>query len=287
MYNKSYKNSDGRDKPERKKKKGWGSTFFLILLPILIAGCCLFSYWLMISLYEWAATGVVGAFVLTAVFCMLYGGPRQGLAMFALLFVVCAAITAVIWLLESPEYRAGFKAYYDEDYATAIENFNIVIKDGTGDSDVYVKRCKSLRRVGRATDALADCNQAIKLGHLPKDESYGTRGRVFADLGRLEKAVKDFTVAFKASPNVYDLFERGRVFILLKRYDLALKDFRQALSIDKDYKRAYWGIGNALYKQGKREDALKAYEQYEKSGEKINNGLKARINSLREEMGYQ
>ena len=279
--------SNGTGKPGRKKKKGWEVIPSWIVFPLLIVGCCWFSYWLMKALYVWAGAGVIGAFVLTAVFCMIYGGPRQGLASFALLFVVCAAITAVIWFFESPEYKAGFKAYYDEDYATAIENFNIVIQDGTDDSDVYVKRCKSLRRMGRAADALADCNMAIKLDHFPKDESYGARGRVFADLGRTEEAIKDFSVAIREDRNVYDLFERGRMYLRLKRHRHALKDFKQVLSLDRAYTRAYWGMGNAFYMQGKREEALKAYAQYEKSGAKITKGLRARINTLREEMRDQ
>ena len=106
-------------------------------------------------------------------------------------------------------------------------------------------------------------------------------------IGAKARAPGTFTVAVRERPNVYDLFERGRVYIKLKRYDLALKDFRQVLSMDNDYKSAYWGIGNAFYMQGKRKEALKAYERYEKSGEKITKGLRARIDALRIEMWDQ
>ncbi len=272
-----------KDKTKSTRKKGWEGILFWIFLIILIPVSLGGIYWIMTLLYGWAGLGGIGSFVLTAIFCIAFRGPKQGLVLFTLLFVVCTVIATVIWFRESPEFRAGFKAYYDKDYATAIENFNIVIKDGTDSSDVYVKRCKSLRRMGRAADALPDCNQAIKMGHLVKDESYGTRGRVYADLGKYEEAIKDFNVAVLENPNVYDLHERGRVYILLKRYDLALKNFRQVLALDNDYKSAYRGIGNALYKQGKRKEALKAYEQYEKSGKELTKRLKARIEALRQE----
>ncbi len=265
-------------------KKGGKGILFSTLLILLIPVGLGFIYWITMLLHDWAGYGGIGGFVLIAFLCVLYGGLKEGLARFALLFVICAVIATVIWFWESPEYRAGFKAYYDEDYVTAIDNFNIVIQNKTDSSDVFVKRCKSLRRMGRAADALPDCNQAIKMGHLVKDESYGTRGRVYADLGRYEEAIKDFNIALRENPNVYDLHERGRIYIKLKRYDLALRDFRRVLSLDGNHKSAYWGIGNALYKQGKRKEALKAYEQYEKSGEKLTKGLKARIEALRQEL---
>ena len=101
---------------------------------------------------------------------------------------------------------------------------------------------------------------------------------------RDEEPLPDLGVGAALREKAEDLHERGRMYIKLKSYDLAVKDFRQALSLDSDYKRAHWGMGNALFKQGKLKEALKAYVQYEKSGEKMAEGLRARIESLRREL---
>jgi len=278
-------NGNKPQKSLRNKKKGRKDIIHLISLLVIVGGSLWLVYWLMTQLYAWASWGGIGGFVLFAVFCMLYGGPKNGLTMFAILFVACTVIATVIWFLESPEYRAGVNAYDDGDYATAIENFNMVIKKEPDNAEVYVKRCIALRRIGRAADALADCNLAIKLNYPFKEESYSARGSVFADLGKFKKAVNDFSVAIRERPNAYDLLERGYLYNKLRRYKRALKDFNHALAFDEDFVWAYWGMGNSLYRLGKRKDALKAYERYEKSGKKMRKEMKARIKSLRKQLG--
>jgi tetratricopeptide (TPR) repeat protein len=270
---------------KRKKNKGWKDILFFVGILALIVASLWLVYWFMMQLYSWAALGGIGAFVLVAIFCMIFGGPKRGLAMFAILFVACTIITVVIWFLESPEYRAGMDAFDNGDYADAIANFNVVIEKEPDHAEVYVKRCDALRRIGRAADALRDCNRAIRLDYPFKEESYSVRGKVFAELGKFKKAVNDFSVAIQQAANPYDLLQRGYAYNNLGHYNRAIKDFKHALDLDDDFTYAYWGMGNALYRLGKRKAALKAYDKYEKSGKEMKKEMKARIESLRRQLG--
>ncbi|MHB2149830.1 tetratricopeptide repeat protein [Calditrichota bacterium LG25] len=62
---------------------------------------------------------------------------------------------------------------------------------------------------------------------------YNHRGMAYFVLGEYEKAIKDFTQAYKFdSQNLRALNNRGLAYRMLKKYDLALKDFGHSLEID-------------------------------------------------------
>lgn len=223
----------------------------------------------------------ISFFFLLGLFLVLKNGLGKGLAIFAAMLMVCMLIWAIFWFSESPEYRAGMKAYDKEDFTSAVEKFNVVLADDPKNSEVYLKRGQALWRLEKAAEALLDLNRAIKLDYVYKDESYAARGLVYADLGETQAAADDFSVAIKERPNPTDLSNRGIMYIRLKSYDKAVKDFRQALALDDDYLNAIWGMGDALYNQGKMQEALIQYERYINKGGKATAGLKARIQSIR------
>ncbi len=277
-------------KGSKKKKSTWETLLYaaFIVLSLGIAGWATWKIFGLLVAMNLPSTVAPGAFMIILALALIkFMGFGRGLAYFLIIGVVCTGIWAWVWFSESPEYRAGINAFDNEDFATAVKNLDIVIKNNPDHDEAYVKRCIALRRIGRSADALPDCNKAIKLGYIYEDESYRARAFVYEALGRPKEAVQDYTTALRARLNPYDLFNRGRMHRQLKQYDLAVRDFRKVLSLDKHFASAHWGLGNALYDQGNKKDALAAYEKYEKSGEKITKGLRARIDALHEEMWDQ
>jgi len=278
-------NRNKTSNPRRKINKGLIDIIAIAGMLVIAGGSIWLLYWLYTKLVSWVVLGGIGGFVMVALTCIVFGGFKEGLATFATIFLICVFIWGVIWFTESPEYRAGVNAYDEGDYATAIANFDLVIQKEPDHAEAYLKRCDALRHTGGATDALADCNRAIRLDYPFKEESYSIRGRVFTELGRFQEAIDDFSVASRVQPSAYDLVERGNLYNRLKRHKTALKDFNRALHLDKDYVWAYWGMGNALYSLNQRKAALTAYERYEKSGENMSKAMRARIDSLRKQFG--
>lgn len=254
-------------------------------LVFLIAGIILaFGFWLLwivlhkiFTFSESSTLAPAGFLFLLGFFLVLKNGLRKGLAIFGTMLVVLVIIWAIIWFSESPEYRAGMKAYDKEDFAAAVEKFNVVLEAEPKNSEVYLKRGQALWRLGNNEAALKDLNRAIALDYAFKDESYSARGLVHADLGNHRAAADDFSVALKENRNPYDLSNRGIMYLRLKQYAKAEKDFEKALSLDKNYSNALWGLGDALYEQGKLQEALKYYEKYIKKSSSVPAGLKAKI----------
>jgi len=226
----------------------------------------------------------VSFFFLLGLFLVLKNGLGKGLAILGTILAVCFVIWAVFWFTESPEYRAGMKAYDKEDFTTAVEKFSIVLADDPKNSEVYLKRGQALWRLGKTSEALLDLNRAIKLDYVYKDESYAARGLVYADLENPQAAADDFSVAIKELPSATDLCNRGIMYNRLKRFDLAIKDFKRALKLDDDYTNALWGMGDAFYHQGQWRNALIFYEKYVKSSDKMPEGLKSRIKVTRQKL---
>lgn len=271
--------------PRKKMNKGQKDILTIVCMVVITGGSIWLVYWFTTKLFSWIVLGGVGCFVMVVLANILEGGLKRVLATLATIFLICVVVWGVIWFMESPEYRAGVNAYDDGDYATAITNFDQVIQKEPDHAEVYLKRCDALKRTGSAAEALADCNRAIRLDYPFKEESYRIRGRVLTELGRFTEAVNDFSVAIQTQPSAYDLVKRGNLYNDLKRHKKALKDFNRALYLDKDNVWAYWGMGNALYSLNQRKAALAAYERYEKSGEKMNKAMRARVDSLRKQFG--
>jgi len=107
---------------------------------------------------------------------------------------------------------------------------------------------------------------------------------VFAALKNPKAAAQDFTTAIRERPSATDLCNRGIMYNRLKSYDLAVKDFKHALSLDKNHTNSFWGLGDAFYNQGKWQAALTYYRKYVKSGEKVSEGLKKRMETIQQKL---
>jgi tetratricopeptide (TPR) repeat protein len=90
--------------------------------------------------------------------------------------------------------QSGNEAYVDEKFDDAFDLYTAALaaNDGTAnESDVLLKRSQCQLKRGKAADALADAEAAIKL-HYFSDLAHLRAGIALFELGRLDDALKSF-----------------------------------------------------------------------------------------------
>lgn len=125
---------------------------------------------------------------------------------------------------------------YDEleKYDLALEDFkNAISIDGENDY-THMNIGITLTKYGAYEEALASLSRAIKFN--PQLwEAYANRGRVYSEIGKHKKALKDHN---KAIQNMVDeqakagvFYNRGNTYMFLDRYRDAINDFTNAIHL--------------------------------------------------------
>lgn len=120
-------------------------------------------------------------------------------------------------------------------------------------------------RFDRPTIQLKGCTKFIRSGTLDPAElsmAYTNRGVANAALGKLDKAIGDFSEAVKLSPgNALALYNRGNVQFDRKEMRLAIADYDLALAQDPEFTLAYYNRGIAYENLGERERCIADYRK--------------------------
>lgn len=135
--------------------------------------------------------------------------------------------------------RVGKNAIYFDDYVSAIDNFNNIIRVKPYLSEPYFFRGLAKLNLDDYEGAIQDFSQAIELN--PNYfHAYVYRGIAYQNLKRLEEALKDFEEAIAIEPgNAYVYANRGIAKAELGDLQEAEKDYSKALRIDDKLLPAY------------------------------------------------
>jgi tetratricopeptide (TPR) repeat protein len=189
---------------------------------------------------------------------------------------------------QAPEHRAA--ALRDFDEAIRLPESNTSVKAGD-----HVARATVLRRERRFDDALAACDEALKIapdfdvahrlrvmtlldlnrpdevirscdGALargkPWPDIYEVRGLARASRGNYAGAIDDYSHALLLRPGqARILSSRGLAYLVSDAPRLALRDFDEALRIDSSSAEAHSGRGLALVLLGDDQAAIAAAEE--------------------------
>ena len=120
--------------------------------------------------------------------------------------------------------------------------------------NAYYYRGDDFNNISRYTEALNDFNAYIKMvdGYAP---AYNDRALSFYKMGRYDEAIADYTKSIALNSSYYSaLCNRGDVYMNVEKIGLAKADYQTVLNKTDKYAGAYWGMGQALYKE-------KAYKQ--------------------------
>lgn len=135
--------------------------------------------------------------------------------------------------------RMGQNALYFDDYVSAIDNFNNIVRVKPYLSEPYFFRGLAKLNLDDNEGALQDFSQAIALN--PNYfQAYLYRGVAYSNLHRFEEAMQDFDEVVKLDPAVaYAYAYRGITEAEMGKYEEAEADYSKALMLDKELLIAY------------------------------------------------
>lgn len=135
--------------------------------------------------------------------------------------------------------RIGQNAIYFDDYVSAIDNFNNIIRLKPYLSEPYFFRGLAKLNLDDYEGAIRDFSQAIDLN--PNYfHAYTYRGVAYNSMGKYEDALKDYAEAVALDPTAaYVYAQRGVTEAQLGKYKEAEKDYSKALLIDNKLLPAY------------------------------------------------
>ncbi len=147
--------------------------------------------------------------------------------------VTAQADTLVLDSLEIEEiFKAAVQDYENEEYNSALEKFNLVIKYQPTNAEAYGYRASEMYFTDmNFYDAFEDVDKAIQLGS--KDPRwYALRGDILMELEETQRAIADYTFALEHSaPDSMVLFKRSMSYFFLEKKDSALADINAAIAI--------------------------------------------------------
>jgi tetratricopeptide (TPR) repeat protein len=101
------------------------------------------------------------------------------------------------------------RAYGDAgEYDRAIQDFDQAIRLDRNNAPAFGNRCLVRATVNRLQEAVADCNEALRLR--PGGDALRIRGLVYLKLKKLDLALTDYDSALQANPkSAFSLYGRG------------------------------------------------------------------------------
>jgi tetratricopeptide (TPR) repeat protein len=138
--------------------------------------------------------------------------------------------------------KDGHIALEIDDYASAISHFSAAIQllgaNQPAAAREYAGRGRAYAKLQEIARALADYNTAIRLDP-DNSAAFVDRSKLFAERGEFGRALKDMDQALRIFPSAHRYIQRGRVLEQLKRNDEAILSYTKAIeSAAAEYERA-------------------------------------------------
>ena len=154
-------------------------------------------------------------------------------------FLLLATMTVKAQWNTGSMLRMGQNAIYFDDYVSAIENFNGIIRVKPYLSEPYFFRGLAKQNLDDHEGALSDFTKALELN--PNYfHAYLYRGVALSSMQRFEEALEDFNEAISLDPAAaYAYAYRGMTEAAMGRYKEAERDYSKALMLDDQLLAAY------------------------------------------------
>ncbi len=159
----------------------------------------------------------------------------------------------------------GIRAFKENNYQEAIEQFSELITREPKNADAYKNRGVSYMKLEKFDLAIQDFEKAKTI--FPELRGlYSNLGVAWYYKKDYDKAIENYNMEIQVTPeNSLAFFNRALCYAELNQHSRALDDLDRTLAIEPDF---YWAIcykGDLLALQGEN---LKAIEQYESAVEK-------------------
>ena len=144
----------------------------------------------------------------------------------------------------------------------------------------YVNLAQAYRRQGKLDLALGELHRALQLEpglahlHRLKSRLYLEREEPDLALTSLDQAIERELA--KSPYQVDDLIERGRLLMRSEKHALALESFDAALALRKDHSLGQRLRAEALFRLGRFEEVITAFERYLETGKPLESVYRGR-----------
>jgi tetratricopeptide (TPR) repeat protein len=162
-------------------------------------------------------------------------------------------------------YDLGVIAFREGDDDEAIDDLGKALAQNPGHVATLMARAETYRRAGKAKDARADYQAALK-GMAQDDPNRpdieSRLASLLRDAGAYDDAVEVLREAVRVSGTSARIYvELGQIYIAQKRLDLAQLVLAKAVEIDPKDPQAYNALALLALKQGKAQEAFGLFDQ--------------------------
>ena len=183
----------------------------------------------------------------------------------ALTVLLSTALSVAAHATGRGQFNAGYSALLHKNYDRSIARFTDAIETGElRPADLalaYENRGASYLRTGRDDEAIADFDRALALNP-SLATAHNDRAIAFRRKGDLARAIADYSEAIRLSPGVHHFhLNRGLTYAANRQYEEAIADYKLAVYYKANNAPALVALGDAHLEQGRKADALAAYQQ--------------------------
>ncbi len=142
----------------------------------------------------------------------------------------------------------------------ALKEYITLENEHGTDTVIYHEKGLCYKNLGMLEYAIQELTLAIETGGMDYD-TYCERGACYRLLGNFTKAISDFTAAIEAEPTEsYPYYQRGWCHELSGNLRKALEDYNLGIELNPDYPYLYVQRGLLLKKMGNQDKARKDFE---------------------------
>lgn len=203
---------------------------------------------------HWASTVLQLVFVLSGLTFTSYAAPVAAQSY--------KLSTAPITRMNAQDFfNQGMKKIEQEDFKSAIQDFNQVLQINPTFIEAYCNRGIARAGLGDSLGAMADFDQALRLNPDHAD-AYNKRGTVRGQMGDPKGALTEFDQALRRAPNFTDAYyNRGLAHTQLGNLQGAIADYNQVIRSNPNLAEAYGNRGFVHYRLGDKPKAIADFQR--------------------------
>ncbi len=147
---------------------------------------------------------------------------------------------------EDDFYYSGLAALDENDVTTAVADLSAAIERKPGFGEAYLARAEAYRRSGDREAAYNDCIRAAEIYHISKD---------------INQAITAYSQAIELNDQAVAAYLGRAGSYLAKKEELAaIADYELVTRLDRRNFDAYYGLGEARFRQGQYKTASKHFK---------------------------
>jgi tetratricopeptide (TPR) repeat protein len=161
--------------------------------------------------------------------------------------IICCLFSTTALAQSSDKINTAATLILREEYVEAEELLTKTLKENPKSEDALFYRAKCYYALKRLKDALADCNELLKL-NTANAEGYYLRALCKTSLNSHLAAEKDYSDAIILKPEEEHFYAaRGQNYFLMGDYDNAINDYTLAIQKNDTEGKYYYKRGITLY----------------------------------------